>query len=176
MIGGRNVAYPKGVSPKKYNKASLVPGEKEPTGNGRVLDNGALAGYVMNAQGEKVWRVVQGAPKSYMVDNIALKKGEKRPRRKITQLAAQRAFNAAYGKNWKKSPKGAAIARGRDLAVSHRVVDDTRYTARPRHYDFQGVDAGPGKVTRSPKQKALDDARRGKSKDSIFTKRGGYYW
>lgn len=168
MIGGKNVGYARRTSPKKYSEAAIVDGRRE-------LANGAVAGYVRNAKGERVWRIVKGADSEHM-DKIKRKPGQKVARKQITERAAQIAFNAAYGKNWQKSPKGAAIAKGQDLARTHRVVNDTRYTGNPYKYDFRGVDAGPKVYQRTPKQAAQDAARKGKSRAEIFTKKGGYYW
>lgn len=168
MIGGKNVGYARTTSPKKYNESAIVDGR-------RKLANGAVAGYVMNAKGERVWRIVKGADQDHM-DKIKRKPGQKVARKEVSPRAAKIAFNAAYGKNWKKSPKGAAIARGRDLANTHRVVSDTRYTGNPYKYDFQGVDTGKKVYKRTGPQAAQDAARRGKSRAELFTKRGGYIW
>ena len=106
----------------------------------RTLKNGAVAGYVRNAEGKRVWRIVTGASGDYL-RSIGPKKGSNRSYAALSPRAAKMAFNRHY-KNRKGSPRGNRQARTYDLNHSGNVIADTRYRRSPHRYDYQGVDTG----------------------------------
>jgi len=125
----------------KYSARDLVPGPKDPSGAGRTLANGAMAGYVRGPAGKPVWRILSGADGDYL-RSIGPRKGSTRSYPALSPRAAKMAFNRHY-KNRKGSPRGNKQARTYDLNHSGNVVADTRYRRSPHKYDYRGVDAGP---------------------------------
>lgn len=131
----------------RYTAKDIVAGKK-------TLKNGAVAGFVM-VDGERKWRIVQGANSAYM------KKISKKPRgsKPITKRQAVIAFNKHY-KN--RSPRSKSYDR---MYTTGSVVSDRRYLRAPGRYDFAGVDAGPKtrkptvKKTRTQAQINADKAR-----------------
>ena len=110
----------------KYSKSDLVVGPKDPSGNGRQLSNGAMAGYVNGPKGKPVWRILSGADAGYM---RSISKSGPRTYPAISPKAAKRAFNRHYNKSPRyKSPRGRKQARSYDLGhKAPRVVTDSRY-------------------------------------------------
>ena len=125
----------------KYSRSDLVAGPKDPSGNGRQLSNGAMAGYVRGPAGKPVWRILSGADAGYM---RSISQRGPRTYPKISPKAAKRAFNRHYNKSPRyKSPRGRKQARSYDLGHrSPRVVTDSRYRRSPHRFDYPGVDVG----------------------------------
>ena len=125
----------------KYSRSDLVAGPKDPSGNGRQLANGAMAGYVNGPNGKPVWRILSGADAGYM-RSIAQRGPRTYPA--ISPKAAKRAFNRHYNKSPRyKSPRGRKQARSYDLGHrAPRVVTDSRYRRSPHRFDYPGVDVG----------------------------------
>ena len=124
----------------KYSASDLIPGPKDPSGEGRELKNGAMAGYVRGPAGKPVWRILSGASGDYL-RSIGPRKGSTRSYAELSPRAAKMAFNRHY-KNRKGSPRGNKQARTYDLNHSGNVVSDTRYRRSPHRYDYRGVDTG----------------------------------
>jgi len=124
----------------KYSASDLIAGPKDPSGEGRRLANGAMAGYVKGPEGNPVWRILSGASGDYL-RSIGPKKGSTRSYRALSPRAARMAFNRHY-KNRKGSPRGNQQARTYDLNHSGNVVADSRYRRSPNKYDYRGVDTG----------------------------------
>lgn len=144
-----------------YSKSDLVAGPKEPTGQGKELSNGALAGYVIGPNGKKVWRIID-APASAI-------EGVSRKRKTITKAQAQVAFN----KYWKSKIASAttpyqaraikaAWARDINYTRPSGLRTTTSYFRNPGHLDFEGVDAGV-KRYKQPTAKQLANLAYGRS-------------
>jgi len=125
----------------KYSRNDLVAGPKDPSGNGRQLANGAMAGYVNGPNGKPVWRILSGADAGYM---RSISQSGPRTYPSISPKAAKRAFNRHYNKSPRyKSPRGRKQARSYDLGHrAPRVVTDSRYRRSPHRFDYPGVDVG----------------------------------
>ena len=143
----------------KYTINDIVDGK-------RTLANGSIAGYVNDAKGQRVWRIISS--KNVDMSKLRKKKNGQTRARKISPLAAKRAFNKHY-LNRKGSKLGNRQARSYDLNhTSKRVVGDARYLRSPHLYDYRGVDAGSKvRAPRTKNQKLNDD------KPWMVTMRGG---
>ena len=142
----------------KYTQADIVEGQ-------RTLANGAVAGYVMNAEGKKVWRIVDASG----VDMSGLRnaKDGRYSKKVLSPRAAKAAFNRHYseknvgeGKAF-KSMRGMRQARTYDENHTKNVVSDARFRRNPAKYDFEGLDTGDKvRAPRSPAQRANDERLR----------------
>ena len=155
----------------KYTQADIVEGQ-------RTLANGAVAGYVMNAEGKKVWRIVDASG----VDMSGLRdaKDGRYSKKELTPNAAQNAFDRHYseknvgqGKRF-KSMRGMRQARTYDInhTSNKHVVSDARFRRNPGKYDFVGLDTGNKvRAPRSPAQRANDERLRANPPKRVM--RGG---
>ena len=150
---------------KHYTEASIVRGR-------RVLQNGAVAGYVRTDDGSVKWRIVKGADREAM-DAIRAKRGKRVP---LSRADAKKAFDDHYRRDYmnneerraahrstvnRKHPeltprqvsirtnkslrKSMAAAKTRDQGHAlpkHRIITDQRFKKNPRAWDYPGVDDG----------------------------------
>lgn len=159
---------------------------------GKVLANGAVAGFVMGPKGP-VFRILASTP------GAAKRARDARSNpRQITQAEAQAAFDRHYrrtntikrgprkGQPRYASPRGRNSARSYDLNhTSGRVISDARYLHSPHLYDFRGVDTGT-KVRKPLTEKqraalglgraALQRRRSPTPAPRKLKQAGGYWW
>tara|TARA_B100000963_G_C22587949_1_gene654070 strand:+ start:627 stop:1496 length:870 start_codon:yes stop_codon:yes gene_type:complete len=147
-------------------------------GQPRTLKNGAIAGYVMNNEGKKVWRIIQGADEATMAGLRARRSGS-RKRANYSAKGAKNVMARYYNKKSYKSPARRAAAMKRDMCHKGKsVVNDSRWAQNPRRHDLQGFDDGSlcdGKVTeykyRAPSAKQAAALAKGRAKRASM--RGG---
>jgi hypothetical protein len=149
-----------------------VAGPKDPSGNGRQLANGAMAGYVNGPAGKPVWRILSGASKDYM---RSIARSGPRTYPAISPKAAKRAFNRHYNKSPRyKSPRGRKQARSYDLGhKAPRVVTDSRYRRSPHRFDYPGVDVGAKPNTKLSGAKLAAAQQRAASARAARSQAGG---
>merc|ERR1712080_136878 len=90
----------------KYTVQDIVEGQ-------RTMSNGAVAGYVINDEGKKVWRIISGANAAHMRSMQA--KRSPRYSKQMSPRAAARAFNKYYKNRKYKSAKARKAAMTRDM-------------------------------------------------------------
>ena len=152
----------------KYSVQDIVAGR-------RTLANGAVAGYVRDDEGKRVWRIISGA-----IDMSAARSAPRR--RALSQKAAVRAFNAHYKNKAYKTEAARKAAMTRDLCSSNQPrKNTTSYRRSPHKYDFAGVDDGSrcpkGKTVRGKRQpsaKQLQALARGRAVRAANRMRGGF--
>ena len=120
----------------KYTVADIVEGQ-------RTMKNGAVAGYVINDEGKKVWRIISGADAGHMRSMQANRK----PRfsKEISKKAAARAFNKYYKSKAYKSPKARKAAMTRDMCHNKAQKNKrttSAYRRNPGRFDYPGLDDG----------------------------------
>ena len=120
----------------KYTVADIVEGQ-------RTMKNGAVAGYVINDEGKKVWRIISGADAGHMRSM----QSNRKPRysKEISKKAAARAFNRYYKNKAYKSPKSRKAAMTRDMCHNKAAANKrttSAYRANPGRFDYPGLDDG----------------------------------
>ena len=126
----------------------------------KKLSNGAEGRFLINENGKKVFRITKGASAAVM-KTVRAARG-KAPRAlsaKAARAALTRHFN-----NKKVSPRGRAIAMGREMCRADRpVVRDTRYSRKggPVRFNYPGLDDGSnckGTVRRTSRKASAKQA------------------
>ena len=114
------------------------------------LKNGSVAGYVLNKNGNKVYRIIESNANS-----MSNARSKPRYSKRITPEQAKQAFEKAY----KGNPKG----RRADLCRKNKVIRNTEgYRASylgkltgPLNSDYPGLDDGSSPECRSSPKKSM---------------------
>ena len=125
----------------------------------KTLKNGAQGRFKIE-NGKKVFRIIKGASTAQMV---RVRSARGKAPRALSAKAARAALTRHFNRK-KVSPRGRAIAMGREMCRADRPsVRDTRYSKKggPGRFNFPGLDDGSnckGTVRRQSKKASAKQA------------------
>ena len=124
------------------NPIQHTAGDRHAAGTFVQYKNGAIAQVQNNGQFKIVSMPMEAREKAKA--NLARARSKGRYSKKISKMAAARAFNKYYKGKAYKTEKARKAAMTRDMChnKSHQTRDTTAYRANPGRFDYKGVDDG----------------------------------